>query len=403
MRGTIRGLSLAVSCLAVLYCWPLPAAESEQAPAQKPAAERRAEERPAPQSPAGQKPAGAEKKDEKPKPPDPFIVPEGTPEELREYINKVRKTRCTNVLMVLKARRALRRAAEHIIAAQAEEKNMSYAVQLKMQLLEDKEQLNEFAEELLELGYEKYSRMVRNFGLLIELSKTEREEPRNRKKAIDAALKFLAEGAPEANDARLALLAGKIAELTGDNRYASEVYFSIAKAFAYCEEEELVKFAQMMAGTARRLELPGNEIKIEGKIFGGGDFDWGKYKGKIVLVDFWSSWSGASVADLRIMKKYYDQYRDRGFEIVGVSCDQRPADLESFLKERELPWTIVYGEDGPSYTVRYYGIAEIPTKILVGRDGKVITLDARGLKLKEELRKLFGPPADEKPRIKLDF
>lgn len=387
-----------VPCLAALAAWPLMAAEEKKEPADAPAAEKTNQEKPTEEKPSGEKTTeektSEEKKEEEKV--DPFIVPEGTPEELVEYIDKVRKTPLENPQMVVKARRALRRAAEHIIAAQPEEKQMTHAVQLKMQLLGDQEQLAGFAEELKEDGHEKYARMVRNFGLQIELAKTERQDPRNQKKAIGDVLRFLEESPPEQADSGLALMAGKMAELTGDNQYASEVYRSAAKAFAAGKDEKLAEFARTLAGTSRRLALLGNEIRIEGRLLDGGTFDWSKYAGKVVLVDFWSTWSGSSVADLSKMKKYYDRYHDKGFDIVGISCDQRLADLEKFVKKRDIPWAIVYGKDKPSPSVAYYGVTDIPTKILVGRDGKVMLLNARGLKLKEELLKLFGPAEKKK-------
>ncbi|MBU4271805.1 MAG: TlpA family protein disulfide reductase [Planctomycetes bacterium] len=398
MCGEIRGLWLMVPCLAALAAWPLMAAEEKKEPADAPAAEKTNQEKPTEEKPSGEKTTeektSEEKKEEEKV--DPFIVPEGTPEELVEYIDKVRKTPLENPQMVVKARRALRRAAEHIIAAQPEEKQMTHAVQLKMQLLGDQEQLAGFAEELKEDGHEKYARMVRNFGLQIELAKTERQDPRNQKKAIGDVLRFLEESPPEQADSGLALMAGKMAELTGDNQYASEVYRSAAKAFAAGKDEKLAEFARTLAGTSRRLALLGNEIRIEGRLLDGGTFDWSKYAGKVVLVDFWSTWSGSSVADLSKMKKYYDRYHDKGFDIVGISCDQRLADLEKFVKKRDIPWAIVYGKDKPSPSVAYYGVTDIPTKILVGRDGKVMLLNARGLKLKEELLKLFGPAEKKK-------
>ncbi len=393
MCGAIKGLWLMVLCLAALAAWPLMAAEGKKEPADTPVAEKPNQEKPTDEKTTEEKTSG-EKKEEKKA--DPFIVPEGTPEELKSYIEKTRKTRLENPQMVVKARRALGRAAEHIIAAQPEEKEMMYAVQLKMQLLHGREQLAGFVEELKEDGHEKYARLVRNYGLRVELAKTERQDPRNQKKAIRHALRFLEESPPELADRGLALMVGKMAKLTGDNQYASKVYRSAAKAFAASKDEKLVEFAQTLAGTSRRLALPGNEIRIEGRLLDGSTFDWSKYKGKVVLIDFWSTWSGSSVADLRKMKKYYDRYHDKGFDIVGVSCDQRLADLEKFVKKRDIPWAIVYGKDKPSPSVAYYGITDMPTKILVGRDGKVIRLNARGLKLKEELLKLFGPAEEKK-------
>ncbi|NLF06398.1 MAG: redoxin domain-containing protein [Pirellulaceae bacterium] len=405
MHNTILGLIAMVAFMAASTAGRLMAAEeNDQAvkpPAVKnPPANQSDEAKPEEVKPEAAKPgetkpeeAAADEK-EKPKEPDPFIVPEGTPAELKAFIDKVRKTRITSPLMMLKARMALIRAAEHIIAAQPEEKEVIYAVQLKSQLLPDREHLDEFAEELKVDGFDKYARLVRSFRLQVDLALAEREEPENRKTVIDNVLKFLEESPPEAADARLALMAGKIAEMTGDDKYASEVYFAAARSFALAKDKELVEFAQTMAGTSRRLALQGNEIHIDGFLLNGEKFDWSKYQGKVVLVDFWTTWSGSSVADLRKMEQYYEAYHDQGFEIVGVSCDKEIEELKKFLARRKLPWTIVYGKDGPSPSVQYYGITNIPTKILVGRDGKVISLNARGRKLKQELQNIFGP-ADE--------
>lgn len=406
MHNTIRGLIVMVALSAVSTAWPLSAAEENEKPTQAPVAEELVEkplaEKPAEQPSVGEKPAkkkpAGEQADEKKKPkvPDPFIVPEGTPEELRAFISKIRKTRIKTALMMLKARRAMMRAAEHIIAAQPEEKEMIYAVQLKSQIIANREYLDEFAEQLKEDGFDRYARMVRNIGLQIELAKSERIEPENRKKTIEEVLKFLAESPPDPTDARLALMAGNMAEMTGDDRYASEVYFSAARSFALSKDKELAEFAQTLLGTSRRLALPGNEIEIKGLLLDGEKFDWSKYEGKVVLIDFWSTWSGTSVAELRKIKKYYDRYHDKGFEIVGVSCDKQPEELKKFVAAREIPWPIVYNKDKPSPSVKYYGITKIPTKILVGRDGKVISLNARGQKLKQELIGIFGPAKDKK-------
>ncbi len=69
--------------------------------------------------------------------------------------------------------------------------------------------------------------------------------------------------------------------------------------------------------------------------------------------------------------------------------------LEQFVEKREIPWTIIHGDDGPSPTVEYYGVMAIPTMILVDKDGKVVSLKVRGQNLRKELTKLIGPMEDE--------
>jgi len=114
----------------------------------------------------------------------------------------------------------------------------------------------------------------------------------------------------------------------------------------------------------------------------------------VVLVNFWATWCRPCVAEVPNLKECYDRYHAKGFDIVGISSDHRRADLEDFVKAREIPWPTVYGNDKPSETIAFYGVHRFPTMILVGKDGKVVSLDVHGQELQEELAKLLGP-ADE--------
>jgi len=127
---------------------------------------------------------------------------------------------------------------------------------------------------------------------------------------------------------------------------------------------------------------------------------WDALKGTVVVLEFWATWCGPCVQEIPNMKKNYELYHDKGFEIVGLSCDHKLEDLEKFVKERKIPWAIVFGDGKPSPTVSYYGIMGIPTMILVGKDGKVLSLNARGEELNKELEKLLGPVEEKKDEKK---
>jgi len=101
-------------------------------------------------------------------------------------------------------------------------------------------------------------------------------------------------------------------------------------------------------------------------------------KGKVVLIDFWASWCGPCVASLPKLKEIYSKYRDQGLEIVGISLDRTLAAAKSFIRDRNLGWIHTYGGSGRNSIAAKYGVNAIPSLWLIGRDGKVITNNARG-------------------------
>ena len=117
-------------------------------------------------------------------------------------------------------------------------------------------------------------------------------------------------------------------------------------------------------------------MRLEGKTLDGKDLDWAKYRGKVVLIDFWATWCGPCRAEIPNIKDNYEKYQRQGFEVIGISLDQMSSrELAEFVKKEEVPWTICRDADSPQSMAAYYGIRGIPQMILVGRDGKVITLE----------------------------
>ena len=162
------------------------------------------------------------------------------------------------------------------------------------------------------------------------------------------------------------------------------------------DDPRLRSTAQAAAGTLRRLSLPGRPIALEGPLLDGADFDPKTLVGKVVLVDFWATWCGPCVAEIPRVRELYRRYGPRGFEVVGVSLDDDREALEAFVSERKIPWPIIVDarpEDGgkPLLAGRY-GIRGIPTMILVGRDGRVVSIEARGRRLDALLAELFPEP-----------
>lgn len=113
------------------------------------------------------------------------------------------------------------------------------------------------------------------------------------------------------------------------------------------------------------------------------------FRGKYVLVDFWASWCGPCRVENPNVVAVYNQYKDRGFTVLGVSLD-RPGAKDKWLKaiyDDKLTWTHVSDlQFWNNAVAKQYGVKAIPQNLLIDPQGKIIAKDVRG----EELGKVVG-------------
>lgn len=404
--------------VAEAVCLAMPSAVFVAEEGQQANEEKLPEEKPASKAPtkkSASKKAGKtspEKPDEKEAKgePDPFQVPDGSPEELLKYIEGLRQLKAKDITtreqlidFLRKLHQAMLEAADKVLAGKPTEKQQKQAAQAKLQGLimlvqlgdpTAEDRLEKFIDQLQKEGKKDLARDAQ--GILFLFQWRNIKGPQEGKKFLDKFVQFIEEDTIGMRELRLMLMIGQELEsqLPELAREAYPRFSQIAAKSSLPIGKELVK---RWEAVVRRLELPGKPIEIQGITLDGKEFDWEKFrKDKVVLIDFWATWCGWCIREIPELKRLYQAYRDRGFEIVGISGDQKREELEQFLQGTEIPWTILYGKEGPSPTIQYYGVTSWPTMLLVGKDGKVVSLNARGEKLREELQRLLGP-IEEKP------
>ncbi len=112
-----------------------------------------------------------------------------------------------------------------------------------------------------------------------------------------------------------------------------------------------------------------------------------KYKGRVVLLDFWATWCGPCVGEFPNVKATYQKYHAQGFDIVGISLDEDRSALSAFIKDRGVLWPQVFdGKGWHSAIPNLYGVQAIPFTVLIGRDGKIAAVDVRGETLEPAVR-----------------
>ncbi len=113
-------------------------------------------------------------------------------------------------------------------------------------------------------------------------------------------------------------------------------------------------------------------------------------RGNIVLLDFWAAWCGPCRRENPHLVRIYNKYKDRGFEIYGVSLDRDRNTWIRGIQEDKLTWTLVsdlsYFNSPPA---RLYGVTSIPYAILLDREGRIVAKSVRAHQLEAMLEEML--------------
>ncbi len=113
-------------------------------------------------------------------------------------------------------------------------------------------------------------------------------------------------------------------------------------------------------------------------------------RGKYVLIDFWAAWCKPCRQENPNVVRLYNQYKDKGFEVFGVSLDRTKEDWVKAIADDQLTWTHVSDlKYFNSAAAELYKIEAIPATYMIDPDGKIIARDLRGPSLENKLAELF--------------
>ncbi|MDC0231302.1 thioredoxin-like domain-containing protein [Aureispira] len=222
-----------------------------------------------------------------------------------------------------------------------------------------------------------YATALTNVGLKTDLQQ----------KALDSLFAKVPYESPNYKPTLVAAMFG----VMGKNNVAFMKYAKIYLDSFKGDYEMLDKFVSdkvvQYKGTATIGELA---VNIKGNTPDGQTIELSSLRGKYVLIDFWASWCGPCRKENPNVVRMYNKYKDKGFDILGVSLDNNKDKWKAAIKKDNLTWHHISDLKGWSSALsKPYGVKGIPHTVLVDKEGVIIAKKLRGHALEAKLKELL--------------
>jgi len=114
-------------------------------------------------------------------------------------------------------------------------------------------------------------------------------------------------------------------------------------------------------------------------------------RGKVVLVDFWASWCGPCRKENPNVVKMYNRFKDKGFEILGVSLDKSKGPWLKAIAKDKLSWYHVSDLRGwKNEVAQLYSVTSVPATVLLDQEGRIVARNLRGPQLEAKVAEILG-------------
>lgn len=108
-------------------------------------------------------------------------------------------------------------------------------------------------------------------------------------------------------------------------------------------------------------------------------------RGKPILLDFWATWCGPCKAEAPLIESVAKRFKDDGLVVVGVNTSDSERAAAQWVKSHSLTYPIVFDEGND--VAEAFGVASLPTMIVISKTGKVSAI-RKGVTSEAELEKL---------------
>ncbi len=204
------------------------------------------------------------------------------------------------------------------------------------------------------------------------------------------------------SEVQLGMLAAAHLEMQANKQPAKAIYELLDELLKEDKREEMQSLRLNLQSSISRLNLLGNQFELDAKTIDKRPIKTADFAGKFVIVDFFATWCEPCLSDVPQLKKHFEKYREKGLAVLAISLDDDRAALDKYLASARLPWPIVH-DDAPVQSQRLqmkFGVAALPTMLLLNKEGTVVSLEARGAELDRLMEMLFEAPtlADPPPK-----
>lgn len=123
-----------------------------------------------------------------------------------------------------------------------------------------------------------------------------------------------------------------------------------------------------------------------------------KYKGKVLVLDFWASWCGPCRQEIPNMKKYYEEFKGQDVEFLSVSIDAKEDAWRKALKEENMAWPQGWVKDGGKEVMDLYQFGGIPFILVIDKDGNLYKKHVRGEGIKTAIQECLDGKKASAPK-----